>query len=549
MVLMEVKSQGPDSLKEWFRSVARRPILIASFILLAIQIIFAAYQDMQERDRLKESAGNLASIFSLAIFQSNRILVEKVGALAVGEMGAKKVMICSKGQVVFSSAATEDEKCPPTTEWFHQVYFVPMASAPNFDLFFVFPRFPRLSESIAIIFGFSILFAPVYIVLVRIRRRVETDIVKPLAKGVEDILVSDNEYDHKVVFKIRELEDLFEAYVRKTVSIKQLVEAKLSLDKEAAVGRVIRQLSHDMRAPLGTFEGLLELNDSMPIGGYRSKIRESLYRLHAMIESLRHSETELLIRPTRCLVNFRVGLENLAHKASMNNIIFKPERLTAFDGFVDLPKFERAWINLVSNAIEAAQTTVKLEVVFDNEDVIVLIADDGKGVAEDFLPRLFQRGATFGKEGGTGLGLAYAQQVCRGHGGDVSYFRENGWTIFKMFLPGVLYENPLMETQRATESAGQERRQIVSLSLSSPLLAQALLLKLNSMVSQRHEFLLDRDDIADIVVSNNRVYGDQLLTEGRQSIVFDDDTSDEEILRRTPLKLGLGGLSDVSIKK
>jgi hypothetical protein len=56
------------------------------------------------------------------------------------------------------------------------------------------------------------------------------------------------------------------------------------------------------------------------------------------------------------------------------------------------------------------------------------------------MPRLFQRGASLGKEGGTGLGLSYAQSVARGHGGDVSYERRAGWTVFGVRLPGACAE-------------------------------------------------------------------------------------------------------------
>jgi signal transduction histidine kinase len=79
-------------------------------------------------------------------------------------------------------------------------------------------------------------------------------------------------------------------------------------------------------------------------------------------------------------------------------------------------------LNLVRNAIEAtpkggAVVTVSLE--GRAEDVRVVVADHGQGIAPEIQPRLFQFGATTKGEGGNGMGLWLVKQLVTRHGGTV----------------------------------------------------------------------------------------------------------------------------------
>ena len=65
----------------------------------------------------------------------------------------------------------------------------------------------------------------------------------------------------------------------------------------------------------------------------------------------------------------------------------------------------------------------------------VEIADDGPGVPDRVLPRLFQPFGGAGP-GGTGLGLAVARDLARGHGGELELLRTGPeGTAFRLTLP------------------------------------------------------------------------------------------------------------------
>jgi signal transduction histidine kinase len=97
-----------------------------------------------------------------------------------------------------------------------------------------------------------------------------------------------------------------------TVRIKEILQKLIEnarLEKEATVGRLTSQISHDMRAPLGIFEQLMVSEPKSEIGRFQPAVRESLNRLHSMIESLRQSEVEVLIKKKQTRVDFNHGLK------------------------------------------------------------------------------------------------------------------------------------------------------------------------------------------------------------------------------------------------
>lgn len=91
----------------------------------------------------------------------------------------------------------------------------------------------------------------------------------------------------------------------------------------------------------------------------------------------------------------------------------------------DPPALRRAVDNLVSNAHRHARSAVQVSVTADGGDVVVLVDDDGPGVAPADRERVFERWLRLDDgrardEGGAGLGLAISRSVARGHGGDVT---------------------------------------------------------------------------------------------------------------------------------
>jgi signal transduction histidine kinase len=213
-----------------------------------------------------------------------------------------------------------------------------------------------------------------------------------------------------------------------------------AFEREAALARVVQNLIHDLRTPLVAFERVAEVISWEGFVTERGGLRVALVRLHTMLDALRRNELESLVRLEHGELSlWRVTLEAKA-LADERGVTLRCDTPRFQSLYVDLPKVERTILNLLRNSIESGAKEVKSDLKLEGDAVVIEVWDDGPGVPEALMPRLFQRGASLGKEGGTGLGLSYAQSVARGHGGDVSYERRAGWTVFGVRLPGACAE-------------------------------------------------------------------------------------------------------------
>ena len=86
----------------------------------------------------------------------------------------------------------------------------------------------------------------------------------------------------------------------------------------------------------------------------------------------------------------------------------------------------RAVTALVDNALAHATSRVDVHVVVRGRQVEIRVSDDGPGIAEEMMPRLFERFSSARTRGGPdqprhyGLGLALVSEIARSHGGEVT---------------------------------------------------------------------------------------------------------------------------------
>lgn len=95
-------------------------------------------------------------------------------------------------------------------------------------------------------------------------------------------------------------------------------------------------------------------------------------------------------------------------------------------------------VNLVRNAAEALEEGGRIDVVVeaDEEEVMLKVSDNGIGIPEDHLNRVFTPFFTTKMDLGTGLGLATSRTIVDGHGGDISVeSRQGRGTTFTVRLP------------------------------------------------------------------------------------------------------------------
>ncbi len=219
---------------------------------------------------------------------------------------------------------------------------------------------------------------------------------------------------------------------------KLLIEERQSA-KSRAIAEVSSMVAHDMRAPLGVFETILTVDKIH--SNHKDAVRQALSRLHAMVESMRYTDRESLIFRQPCALEFDFLEKALESRLLEKNLKFNYPRSRSFAAFLDAHKIERALLNLLSNAVDAARAEVILTVESRERSLVLSVIDDGSGVPHEIIDGLFQSGVTRNKEHGTGLGLSFVKRIMQAHGGEVSYHRVNGFSIFKCVLPDCLNEN------------------------------------------------------------------------------------------------------------
>ena len=197
----------------------------------------------------------------------------------------------------------------------------------------------------------------------------------------------------------------------------------------------IGNVSHELKTPIFNIQGyILTLLD----GGlfdeevnmkYLKRTSKSVDRMINIVDDLEvitrleTEETQLEIGEFNIVELAKDVLDQLELKANESKIELSIQK-EILGEFVlgDIDKIQQVFANLVSNSIKYGKEGGRTEVrFFDmNENILIEIADDGIGISEMDLPRLFERFYRVDKNrsrkiGGTGLGLAIVKHIIEAH--------------------------------------------------------------------------------------------------------------------------------------
>jgi two-component system sensor histidine kinase FlrB len=217
-------------------------------------------------------------------------------------------------------------------------------------------------------------------------------------------------------------------------------EAKL-----AAMGRMAAEIAHQLRTPLATATLYAShLADSTITTEKRLSFVAPLNRQLAALDNL-------VSRMLSFLKNKPQMLEMVTVDEFINECCTSIEPL--FDDrqillgrrveggehvlAVQREQLRSGILALLENAMQAsvANQVVELKAVAASSRLTITIEDEGPGIANEILPRIFEPFAT-GKTQGTGLGLAIAKSAVEGHRGQIhGANRPNGGAVFQIVLP------------------------------------------------------------------------------------------------------------------
>ncbi|BBI34204.1 ATP-binding protein [Cohnella abietis] len=214
---------------------------------------------------------------------------------------------------------------------------------------------------------------------------------------------------------------------RNITARKQTEEVIRRSEKLSVVGQLAAGVAHEIRNPLTTLRGFVQLNKQQGSlsDTHLDIMLSELDRINFIV-----SEFLVLAKPQvseyeqadiRNILNDMISL--LDSHASFINVHFE----TSFEQDIPLiacevNQLKQVFLNIFKNAIEAMPTggiiTVKLHYVQSDEAVVIRIIDQGRGISTEEMPRLGEPFFTT-KPSGNGLGLMVSQRIIANHKGTI----------------------------------------------------------------------------------------------------------------------------------
>jgi signal transduction histidine kinase len=210
---------------------------------------------------------------------------------------------------------------------------------------------------------------------------------------------------------------------------------------------LLRAITHGVRTPLSAVVGFSQrLNESWDefegterrdlVALVAEQSRELAYLLDDMIVALRVRDGRISVVPEVVDVAEVVGRVVRSFGREQGRPIEMSGRSYAW---ADPMRVRQIVRNLITNALRYGGSSVRVELSRDERGCHILVCDDGMGIGEDVLAGAFvpfhRFGAPSTSPGTLGLGLAVCRTLARLMGGDVSYQRRSGETIFDLTLP------------------------------------------------------------------------------------------------------------------
>lgn len=270
-----------------------------------------------------------------------------------------------------------------------------------------------------------------------------TDFLKEFGEFYDyeaDLLTKHNDVKNCIISASIEINNNGEKYIQGIIhdntSRKKAEKTSLQAEKLAATGRLVRTLAHEVRNPLNninlSIEQLIQQANDDDSKLYLEIVRRNGKRIGDLItELLNSSRLSSQVNPEKASLQ---SVMDAAIAAAVDRMTLKridlqvsyPEK----DCFslLDAEKIKLAFLNIIINAIEAMEEDKgKLAVTIHptEEEHIVEITDNGSGISEENMQRLFEPYFT-SKRNGMGLGLASTLNIIQSHNAHIDVKSEVG---------------------------------------------------------------------------------------------------------------------------
>lgn len=215
------------------------------------------------------------------------------------------------------------------------------------------------------------------------------------------------------------------------------LEIEALRDQEKFRREFLNNVSHEFKTPLFAINGYLEaLQDGMMeddpamANNFLNKAVNNVDRLSYLVKDLdeisrlERGDIEMKIQRFDLSLLILEVMESLELKSKKHKIslIFKDKYNRHFMVRADREKIRQVFINLLSNSFKYGKENGHIYIkAFElHNQILIEVTDDGVGIEEKFIPRLFERFFRTDKSrsrriGGSGLGLAIVKHILESH--------------------------------------------------------------------------------------------------------------------------------------
>jgi two-component system phosphate regulon sensor histidine kinase PhoR len=221
----------------------------------------------------------------------------------------------------------------------------------------------------------------------------------------------------------------------------------------------VANVSHELRTPITSIKGFVEtladgaLEDRDKAVKFLGIINRHTDRLSELIEDLLtlsrldqgagEGDKRIRLEPTAVRELLEAAIEICRAKAESRDVAISLTCRPSLEANLNHSLVEQALVNLIDNAIKYSPRggEVDIEARAADDRVVISVRDNGIGIDEKHMPRLFERFYRVDKArsrdlGGTGLGLAIVKHVAQAHGGSVGVdSRPGAGSTFFLYFP------------------------------------------------------------------------------------------------------------------
>ncbi|BAV06058.1 PAS domain S-box-containing protein [Filimonas lacunae] len=240
-------------------------------------------------------------------------------------------------------------------------------------------------------------------------------------------------------------ESFFQCFLHDITELKKSERNLFQIEKLNAMGGLVRTLAHEVRNPLNNINLSVDQMEEMftdeGLAIYLEIVKRNSGYINSLITELLHSlrHTEMNIQKWPVHDIFYLSLAKVKDRLDIKKIQVKvllPQEDLHVQ--IDLEKMNSAFLNLLTNAIEAIEHNeglITLSSEKSKDGVLVKIQDNGMGISTESLGRLFEPYYTT-KRNGMGLGMVATLNILQAHNATIEVKSEVGkGTAFSILFP------------------------------------------------------------------------------------------------------------------